>query len=270
MKLVSWNVNGIRAVTGQNPSRRFDVVTQENKFFDFVYKENPDLICIQETKASQDQIKPELISPEGYYYYYNDCKVKKGYSGTALFTKIKPISVNYGIGIPKFDDEGRILISEFDQFIHFGVYFPKGYADHERLTFKLDFYDALTDYIKNLLDKGKSVVVAGDYNTAHHEIDLARPDENIGTSGFMPIEREKLDKLNEIGMIDSYRQFVKDNGNYTWWSNRARARERNVGWRLDYHFISNSLLKYLKSADQFPDVHGSDHCPVMVEFDFGN
>ena len=267
MKIITWNINGYRAIAGQNASKRFDKVTKENKLFSYIETEKPDIICLQETKADENQINEDIRYPEDYFGYYHSCRVKKGYSGVVTFSKIKPKSVNYEIGVERFDYEGRIVELDFDDFVILNIYFPKGYTDHERLDFKLDFYDKIIDYTGKLLKKGKSVIVSGDYNTAHTEIDLARPDENTKTSGFLIEEREKLDIMLKMGFIDTFREMNNEAGHYTWWSQRSRARENNIGWRIDYHFISNSLGKYLKSSIQQPNVLGSDHCPVVIELE---
>lgn len=265
MKIISWNINGIRAITGQNPSKRLDEISRENKLFNYTAEQNPDILCVQETKASIDQISEEFRCPPGYEDYYFSSTAKKGYSGVAIFTKIKPKQIIYGIGIEKFDVEGRVIQAEFDDFTLMNIYFPKGYTDDPRLDYKLEFYDELIKYAEKLMKEGRQLIISGDYNTAHTAIDLARPKENTNTSGFLEIERVKLDKMNEIGLFDSYRQFVKEGGNYTWWSHRGGAREKNVGWRIDYHFVSEGLVSSLKSAEQHPLVLGSDHCPVIVE-----
>ncbi|MFH1050221.1 MAG: exodeoxyribonuclease III [bacterium] len=265
MKIITWNINGYRAITGQNPSKRFDKVTKENKLFDFIKSEDPDIICLQETKASVEQIDEELKEPDGYLGYYHSCTSKKGYSGVVTFSKIKPEKINYKLGIEKFDIEGRAVETHFKDFILLNIYFPKGYTDSERLDYKLEFYDALYSHIDKLSKMNKNIMISGDYNTAHKPIDLARPQENENTSGFLKIEREKLDELINKGYIDCFRYFVKDGENYTWWSQRGRARDNNIGWRIDYHFCSNSLKNKLKYCKQMPEIHGSDHCPVIVE-----
>jgi len=263
MKIVTWNINGYRSITGQNPSTRFGQVTRDNKLQDYIERVQPDILCIQETKADIDQINPELRTPQGYYSVYNSCKIKKGYSGVAVFSKIKPKKESFGFGNEYFDDEGRIIELEFNDFNILNIYFPKGYADNERLDYKLDFYEYLFDYLKSNSDK--PYIISGDYNTAHHDIDLARPQQNIGTSGFMPVERVKLDWMVDNGFTDTFRLFNNENGHYTWWSQRGRARENNIGWRIDYHFVSNDLVQFVKAAYHQPEELGSDHCPVVLE-----
>ncbi len=253
LKLLSWNVNGIRA--------------QEKKgFLDWLQKESPDILCVQETKAHIEQLSDALKNPNGYKSYFSSGE-KKGYSGVANFTKIEPKKVERGFGVEKYDCEGRILIHYFDDFVLFNIYFPNGQRGNDRLTYKLGFYDEFLSFADKLKDKGKNIIICGDVNTAHKEIDLARPKENVKTSGFLPVERAWIDKLVEHGYIDTFREFTKENGHYTYWDTITRARERNVGWRIDYFFISPSLRKNLKKGFTLPDVMGSDHCPVGIEIE---
>jgi len=263
MKIVSWNVNGYRSITGQNPSKRYDKITKENKFFAYIDREQPDIMAIQETKANIEQINEELRTPKGYFSYYNSAKTKKGYSGVAVFTKSEATEVKYGFGNSRFDDEGRIIEAIFQDFTLLNIYFPKGYADNERLDYKLEFYDYVFEHLNN--NKDRNFIVSGDYNTAHKEIDLARPKQNTGTSGFMPVEREKLDELIDMGFLDAFRMFTKEGGHYTWWSQRGRARENNVGWRIDYHFVSKTMKEKIVNSYHQPEQTGSDHCPVVLE-----
>lgn len=268
MKIVTWNVNGIRSINGQNPRTKYGRKFKKNSLFKYIEDEKPDILCLQETKANIEQINEDLRFPPGYSGNYNSSKTKKGYSGVVTYYKNEPKSVNDEIGIEKFDDEGRFLHTEFDNFDLLNIYFPKGYAESDRLIYKMEFYDAIFDYSKKIRNNGKKLIISGDYNTAHKEIDLARPKENLNTSGFLKEEREKLDWMVDNGFIDCFRQFEKDTGYYTWWSQRGRARENNVGWRIDYHFITNDLLDNLKNCYQQPDVSGSDHCPVVIELEF--
>lgn len=265
MKIITWNINGYRSITGQNPSKKYDKVTKVNKLFEFVKNEKPDILALQEIKADVSQINKDLIAPEDYYYFYNTCKIKKGYSGVATFSKIKPLRVNDKMGIDKFDLEGRFLELHYDNFIHFNIYFPKGYTDHERLDYKLEFYDSFYNYLKRIMKNKKNIIISGDFNTAHTPIDLARPEENINTSGFLEIERKKLDELIAINFVDSFRLFNKEGGHYSWWSQRGRARENNVGWRIDYNFISNNIVNKTIDSYHITDQGGSDHCPVVLE-----
>ncbi len=182
-------------------------------------------------------------------------------------TKIAPESVSYGLGVEEFDREGRVISADYGDFILFNVYFPNGKASKERLDFKLRFYDKFLEVVKDLKDKGKGVIICGDVNTAHKEIDLARPKENEKVSGFLPIEREWIDKLLASGFIDTFRMFVKEGGHYSWWDYKSRARERNVGWRIDYFFVSENLKERVKDAFILSEVYGSDHCPVGIIFE---
>jgi exodeoxyribonuclease III len=267
MKIITWNVNGYRAITGQNASKRFDKISKENKLFGFIEEEKPDILCLQEIKAEPSQILEELRTPEGYFSYYNYSKGKRGYSGVAVFSKIEPKIVNDSLGQERFDMEGRVLECTYDGFTLFNIYFPKGYTENERLSYKMDFYDNLFDYIKNNFPKEHKLIICGDYNTAHEEIDLARPKDNINTSGFLLEEREKLDEMLQLGFVDAFRQINSLPNHYTWWSQRSGARAKNIGWRIDYHFVSDSLITKLANCTQRPEIMGSDHCPVILEID---
>lgn len=226
-----------------------------------------DVIGVQETKAHPEQLTPVLREPEGFFTSWAKAD-RKGYSGVATFSKEKPLQVTVGCGEKDFDAEGRVILTEFENFVHFNIYFPNGQRDETRLKFKLKFYDHILDVFEGLRRKGKKLVIAGDVNTAHKEIDIARPKENSKVSGFLPIERAWIDKLVELGYVDTLRQFRKEPAIYTWWDPITRARERNVGWRIDYHFISPNLLPHLNDAYVLPDVMGSDHCPVGLELTF--
>lgn len=255
MKIISWNVNGIRAI-------------QKKGFLDWAVNENPDILCLQETKAHPEQLSKDLISFNGYTSYFSSSKIKKGYSGVAIYTQLNPIKVEYGFGIPKFDDEGRTLILYYENFVLFNIYFPNGKMSDERLQFKLDFYNSFLEFVSNLLNQGMKIVICGDVNTAHKKIDLARPKENEKTSGFLPVERQWIDKLISSGFIDTFRMFNDQPGNYTWWDMQTRARERNVGWRIDYFFVSENLKDHIHNAFILSDVTGSDHCPIGIEIHF--
>lgn len=254
MKLISWNVNGIRAVAKKG-------------FLDWVEKESPDVLCIQETKAWEEQLDDSLKNIVGYHSFFNQAE-KKGYSGVAVYSKQKPINIQKGLGIPEFDKEGRTLIVEFKEFTLFNIYFPNGKQNAERLKYKLDFYEAFQKKAENLLKLNKKIVICGDVNTAHKEIDLARPKENSNVSGFLPEEREWIDRFLSAGFIDTLRIFNQNPEVYTWWDMVTRARERNVGWRIDYFFISENLKKNITNAFTMPDIMGSDHCPVGIELKF--
>lgn len=264
INIFSWNVNGYRSITGQNKTKRYDVIKNENALFDFIKNYNVDIICLQETKSHEIDINQELKAPQGYYSYFSDCTAKKGYSGVCIITKFQPISVNRNIGIDEFDREGRILELDFGEFILFGIYFPSGTSGEDRIDYKLRFYDALINYINNKKNQGKNVIIAGDFNTAHRAIDLARPKENVKTSGFLPIEREKLDQLFANDYIDTFRLFDTSPNNYTWWSMRGSAKINNIGWRIDYIVTNNELKEKITDAKIYPTITGSDHCPLSI------
>jgi len=254
MKLISWNVNGIRAV-------------QRKGFEEWLHKESPDVLCLQETKANPDQLGFELTHPKGYHANFSSSVVKKGYSGVVTYSKEEPISVSEGLGIEKFDQEGRVVTTEFKEFTLLNVYFPNGKASSERLQYKLEFYEAFLKHIDGLRNKGKNIIFCGDVNTAHKAIDLARPKANENISGFLHVEREWIDQVVKKGYIDCLREFHEESDVYTWWSMRSGARARNVGWRIDYFFLQENLLMNLKDSYIMSDVQGSDHCPVFIKLD---
>lgn len=255
LKVLSWNVNGIRAA-------------QRKGFLEWLQSEKPDILCIQETKAEKEQLDDELLMPEGYSTFWNSSKRKKGYSGTAIFTKLQPSKVSFGLGDEEFDQEGRTLVAEFGDLMLFNIYFPNGKASPERLQFKMDFYEAFQKRVEKELKNGKQVVMCGDVNTAHHAIDLARPKDNEDISGFLPIEREWMDRFEEAGFHDTFRMFHPDEpDHYSWWSMRSGARGRNVGWRIDYFYASENVKKKVTDGFILPDVMGSDHCPVGIQLD---
>ncbi len=250
-RILSWNVNGLRAV-------------HKKGFLDWFKEEQPDILCLQETKAQEEQLPDEVRNVEGYHSYFSSA-VKKGYSGVAIYTKEKPKSVKKGFGIERFDSEGRILVAEYSDFTLINIYYPNGKARKERLIYKMDFYDAFLEFANKLKKKGKNLIICGDVNTAHKEIDLARPKPNEKVSGFLPEERAWMDKFFANGYLDTFRMFNQEPENYTWWDMISRARDRNVGWRIDYFFISESLKKKIKNAFILADVMGSDHCPIGIE-----
>lgn len=262
LKLVSWNVNGIRSVAKKGFA---ELLSSKGELGDI------DVLCVQETKAQEDQLGEELLLPDGFVESEFSSAERKGYSGVASFykSKLEPSKVKKGMGIEKFDSEGRIIESHHKlgdlEFILFNIYFPNGGASEERLNYKLEFYDEFLKYVNKLRKKGKKIIITGDYNTAHNAIDLARPKQNEDTSGFMPIEREWLDKMVSDGYLDTFRHFNSDPEYYTWWSFRTAARKRNVGWRIDYFWVSENLKPHLKNADILTQIMGSDHCPVMLE-----
>ena len=252
MKLVSWNVNGIRAVIKKG-------------FLDYLDAFQADVVCLQETKAMQEQVA-EVDWPKDYHQFWNSA-VKKGYSGTAVFTKHSPINVSLGLGMKKHDQEGRVINVEFEDFYLVNVYTPNSQDGLRRLDYRTNEWDvAFRRHVKRL-QKEKPVVFCGDLNVAHQEIDLARPKDNTKNAGFTPEERESFGKLLKGGFVDTFREFESGGGHYSWWSYRAGAREKNVGWRIDYFCASESLRDRLKGAGILPDVMGSDHCPVTLEID---
>ena len=251
MKLFSWNVNGVRAI-------------EKKGFLDWLSSESPDVLCIQETKAKFEQLPDTLQNIDGYFSYWHSAE-KLGYSGVATFSKKEPLHVQYGLGIDKYDKEGRVLITEFDNFLLYNIYFPNGQKDEIRLQYKLDFYDDLLEIIDDQVASGNNVIVAGDWNTAHKEIDLANPKANANYSGFMPVERAQLDTYVNHGYVDSFRLFHDEPDRYSWWTYRFGARQRNIGWRIDYFFTNQEFADSISDADIHEDIMGSDHCPVSIE-----
>ena len=248
MKLLSWNVNGLRACMGKG-------------FMDFFRAQEADCLCLQETKLQAGQLALDL---PGYRQYWNYAE-KKGYSGTAVFTKEEPLSVTFGLGIPRHDTEGRVITLEFDRFFLVTVYTPHSQDGLKRLDYRMDWEDCFRDYLRGL-DARKSVVVCGDMNVAHEEIDLKNPDTNHMSAGFSDEERAKLTELLACGFTDSFRSLYPDRRDaYSWWSYRTAARSRNAGWRIDYFLLSDRLRENLKDAYILSEVPGSDHCPVGVE-----
>ena len=253
---------------------------QPLSFLEWLKQESPDIICFQETRLQQGQVPAAIENPAGYHTSWSFAE-KKGYSGVATFSRQEPLSRNTGLGIARFDSEGRVLMTQHAGFKLFNIYFPKAYSDREvatarkegaanadkmaeRLPFKLAFYDALLGHVDSLVGRGDNIVICGDFNVAHQEIDLARPRANRETSGFLPEESAWMDKLCAHGYIDTFRHLHKDAGHYTWWSYRFKARDRDIGWRLDYFFVSKNLAKSLTGAFILKNVLGSDHCPVGI------
>ena len=250
MKLISWNVNGLRAVMGKGFPEIFRAL-------------DADVFCLQETKLQAGQIEMDL---PGYYQYWNYAE-KKGYSGTAVFTKKEPLSVRYGIGVQEYDAEGRVITLEYPEFYLLTIYSPNAQDGLKRLDFRMGFEDALFSYLKKL-EETKPVVFCGDLNVAHEEIDLKNPKTNRGNAGFSDEERAKMTHLLANGFIDTWRYFYPDREHvYSWWSYRFRARENNAGWRIDYFIVSEALKERLRSAAILTDVFGSDHCPVELDLE---
>ena len=253
MKIVSWNVNGVRAI-------------EKKGFFEWFQKEKPDILCLQEIKAMSHQFPPHLKNTPGYHVFINPAE-RKGYSGVATYSKQQPRQIKNGFGIEKFDNEGRTIITEYDDFVLFNIYFPNGKQSEERLNYKLDFYNTFLDYADELKQQGKNIIVCGDFNTAHTPIDLSNPKANERSSGFLPVERAWIDTFIDHGYVDTFREYNKEPGQYSWWSYRTQARDRNVGWRLDYFFVNKEFFNYVKNAFILKDVIGSDHCPVGIEIE---
>ncbi len=250
MNIYSWNVNGIRAA-------------QKKGFIEMLKtSEEIDMIAIQETKAQPDQLDQELLEIDGFHSFFMSAE-KKGYSGTALYTKIEPLSVE-ALGIHEFDSEGRVLIAEFDKFTLINCYFPNSQNGGKRLDYKISFCDAVLEKCQKLIEAGKNIVLCGDYNIAHTPIDLARPKQNEKNAGYLPEEREWMSKFIDAGFVDSFRIFNSEGGHYSWWSYRAGARQKNIGWRIDYHCVNSSFSDQISGAEIHPDVMGSDHCPVSI------
>jgi exodeoxyribonuclease-3 len=260
MKVISWNTNGLRATVKQG------------YFTPLFAFNNPDIVCFQETKCEPDQLDEKTRNLKGYHSYFSYSKLRKGYSGVAIYSKEEPLKVEYGIGIKKFDDEGRIIIAYYltkekgKYFILINGYFPNGGVSEERLKYKLEFYDAFLKFINKLKKEGHDVVFTGDINTAHTAIDLTHPKANENSTGFLPIERAWIDKVIKNGFLDIFRTLNPDKREvYTYWDIKTRARERNVGWRIDYFFTNESFMKNIKSFKTLSDYMGSDHCPIMIE-----
>lgn len=250
--IISWNVNGIRAA-------------ERKGFVSWIEQSGHDIVCVQETKVFDEGVLSEkLLAPDGYTAYWNCCKERKGYSGVAVYTKIPPVAVKTDFGKNLLSREGRVIELEFKEFTLLNIYFPNGGSGDERLKYKLQFYDEFYEYILSLKSEGRKVIFCGDVNTAHSEIDLSRPKENVNVSGFLPVERAWMDTLAPAGFIDSFRVAHPSEAKYSWWDMKTRARERNVGWRIDYFFVSENILDQVHDAFILDDVEGSDHCPIGI------
>ena len=250
MNIFSWNVNGIRAV-------------KKKGFLDFISQYNPDILCLQETKAHVEQLGDDLLSPKGYFSYFDSPKFKKGYSGVAIYSKKKPIDVSTVLGADEdLDQEGRTLIAEYEDFFLLNFYFPNGQMNDQRLEYKLRFHEAVYKKVLKLKRKKKNLIICGDYNIAHNEIDLKHPKANQNTSGFLRIERDWLDKFEKKGFVDTFRYLYPQEIKYSWWTYMRNARQNNVGWRIDYFWVSQ--IEKITSAGIHNDVFGSDHCPVSI------
>ena len=250
MKIISYNINGIRAAIKKN-------------FLNWIETESPDIICLQEIKANTTQFDSTYFEKLGYHCYWYSAQ-KKGYSGVAILSKYKPINVVYGCGIEKFDSEGRILRIDLNDISVLSCYFPSGTSGDIRQSFKMDFLNFFYNFIKEL-KKTKNLLVCGDYNICHHPIDIHDPVRNKYSSGFLPEEREWITAFLKLGFIDTFRFMNPEPHNYSWWSYRANSRLNNKGWRIDYHMLSNDLESQIKNASILSDIHHSDHCPVLLE-----
>jgi exodeoxyribonuclease III len=252
MKLISWNINGLRAV------HRKDALKE-------IWKLSPDIFCVQETKITEDEIPFDLKHVLDYHSFFDSAE-KRGYSGVGMYSKKEPLHVENSFGDSRFDNEGRIIKAKFDKFTLFNIYFPNGKASKERLKYKMDFYYSFLEALKEM--KNEKIIICGDINTAHKEIDLARPKQNEKVSGFLPEERKWIDELLSLGYLDTLREFNTEENLYTWWDLKSRARSRNVGWRIDYFFVSKNLKNNLKNAYILSEIMGSDHAPVVLEMSF--
>lgn len=256
MKIISWNVNGLRAVH------------RKEKFFPLFHTE-PDILCLQEVKVEAEQLPDEVRNVRGYHSFFTHSKGRKGYSGVAVYSKTEPDKVEYGMGIPRFDDEGRMIVLYLKDTVLLNVYFPNGGGGPERLKYKYDFYDAFLDFIEKLRKHGKHIIFCGDVNTAHEAIDLARPKENEKNTGFLPEERAWIDEVIYHGYVDTFRALHPHTRDaYTYWDMKSGARARNVGWRIDYFFVSLELEKKVKKSEMMFSYEGSDHCPLVLDIAF--
>lgn len=254
MKIISYNINGIRAAMNKG-------------FMEWATTVEPDILCLQETKAFKEQVNLDAIEADGYHHYWNSAE-KAGYSGVAIFTKKQPNHVEYGTGFGEMDGEGRVIRADFDEFSLISLYVPSG-TNINRLDYKMDFCNAFSDYIYNLRKEIPNLLICGDYNICHKPIDIHDPVRNQNVSGFLPIEREWLSHyIDHCGMVDSFRELNDQPNHYTWWSYRANARNNNKGWRIDYHMISDSLKNNLRRSVHLPDARHSDHCPILLELEF--
>ena len=255
IKLVSWNVNGIRAVS------------KKDEFWDWFDNTDADIINFQEVRATQDKIPEKLADVDGFHQSFNEAE-KKGYSGVGTYSKIEPVEVVKGLGVEELDSEGRVLRIKYPNFYLYNIYFPNSGMNAKRLDFKVDFCNALLEQLVELKSSGENVVIIGDYNIAHHPIDVYNPKNCEGKSGYLPEERAWLDELEKAGFIDTFRMFDDGENNFTWWSYRTKARDRNAGWRLDYFYVNEEIKDNVKSAEILSDIYGSDHCPVTLELEF--
>lgn len=253
MRIATWNVNGLRAC-------------ERNGFHAWLAEEAPDVVCLQEVRAERAQLSPACAEPAGYHATFHACRVKKGYSGVATWARTAPAAVRTELGVPAYDDEGRLIVTRHDGFTLYNAYYPNGGRDLARVPFKLAFYETLIAELRERLAAGEPIILCGDFNTAHTELDLANPRANVGTTGFLPEERAVLGRLLDLGFVDVFRaRHPGEKGHYTWWSNRPGVREKNIGWRIDYFLVSADLVPAVRDVRHRPEVLGSDHCPVVLE-----
>ena len=261
MNIISWNVNGIRA-------------NAKKGGFDWLLQQSPDFFCLQETKAHPEQLEEGIRNPNGYYSYFDHSKMRKGYSGVAIYTKVKPDKVEYGMGVKELDQEGRLLVLYYekglgkikDKTILINGYYPNGGQGPHRLEYKLKFYDAFLKFINKKRKSGYHIIFTGDVNTAHEAVDLARPKANEENTGFLPIERAWIDEVINSGYVDTFRTLhPRAVDMYTYWDQKTSSRDRNVGWRIDYFFVSSELMKSVSDSSMLSDYMGSDHCPIVLE-----
>lgn len=253
-RIISWNVNGIRAA-------------EKKGFIEWIAQSNADVVCIQETKANPGQLSTELLAPkynDGTYKSFWSSAKKPGYSGTAIYSKTQPDNVHI-MGIPEFDDEGRVLVAHYGSLAVVSAYFPNSQDAGARLGYKLDFCHAMKNFCDKMVSENTNVILCGDYNIAHKPIDLANPKANEGNAGYLPEERAWMDEFTTNGWCDTFRNFCDEPRQYTWWSYRFKAREKNIGWRIDYQCVNNSFVPAVKSCGIMSEVMGSDHCPVVIE-----
>jgi exodeoxyribonuclease-3 len=252
LNIVSWNVNGIRAI-------------HKRGFLEWMQETQPEILALQETKVNDDTLPGVLRNVPGYESHFSYASTRRGYSGVAIYSRVPALSAETTFGAPVWDDEGRHLVVDTGDFILANVYFPNGRASTERLDYKMRYYDAFLEFASKTVADGNNLVICGDFNTAHREIDLARPGANSKTSGFLPEERAWMDRLTDAGFVDTFRMFDNSPDQYSWWSQRSGARARNVGWRLDYFFVNAGFKDRVTAATIHADVLGSDHCPVGIE-----
>jgi exodeoxyribonuclease-3 len=252
MKIISWNVNGIRAWYKKGQ-------------MEWMLKQSPDIFCIQETKAEPEQLSDEIKNPAGYFSYFDYSKERKGHSGVAIYTKKAPEKVTYGLGISDLDKQGRQINMFFKNFVLINCYFPNGGGPLERLLFKLRYYEHFLKFVNKLRDEGKKIIFCGDVNVAHEEIDIARPKENENHVGFLREERDWVDEVELYEYVDTFRNLHPETVRYSWWDMKTRARDRNIGWRIDYFFVDKHLMKSVEKAEILDDIHGSDHAPCLLE-----